>query len=143
MAEQVPGAKQLATAVKDATARNGWRQADLEPKSRETMAECDPDRQRVGLSERTWQDIWRGKKNVEMDSYSYATIDRTLDWPAGTAWALHHGDEPPAAKPTRVEEIEARLEALEARQTAEWQELRAQLRGIAELIPLIIGQRRE
>lgn len=115
MAEQVPGARQLATAVKDATARNGWRQADLEPKSREAMAEQDGDRTRIGLSERTWQDIWRGKKSIEMDSYSYATIDRTLGWTEGTAWALHHGDEPPEAAPSRVAELEDRIERIEAK----------------------------
>lgn len=115
MADKVPGARQLATAVKDATARNGWRQADLQPKSREAMAEDDPERQRVGLSERTWQDIWRGKKSIEMDSYSYAVIDRTLKWTKGTAWALHHGQEPPEAEPSRVHELEERVERLEAK----------------------------
>lgn len=96
MATEVTGAQTLAAAVKDATARNGWRQSDLQEESRLAMADADEDRVRLGLSERTWQDIWRGKKTIEMDSYSYATVDRTLSWIPGSAWALHHDQEPPA-----------------------------------------------
>lgn len=132
MATEVPGAEALGEAVREATARKGWRQSELERRSREAMLELDGDateRSRVGLSNRTWQDLWRGSKRIEMESYSYAVIDQTLGWTRGTAWAIHHGQEPPEVSADALDELRAEVD-----------ELRAEVRGLVEMLPSLLGR---
>lgn len=154
MAKQVDGGERLGEAVKDAAASRGWRQSDLEGRSRDAVADHSVDRTRVGLSERTWQDIWRGKKTAEMDAYSYFCVDSTFEWPNGTARALHHDRQPPTADRAdlavlrdevevlrkTVEHLEDRLDEERRERVESLGDVTAQVRGLLELLPTILGR---
>lgn len=51
---------------------------------------------KVGLSQRSWDGLWRAEMDTERFDTTYATIDATLKWAPGTARALHCGEEVPA-----------------------------------------------
>lgn len=64
-------------------------------------------------------------------------MDRTLGWTEGTAWALHHGQEPPVVgEGERAQLLDAVSTATRdvARLQSEVIDIRAQVRGLAELL---------
>lgn len=135
VAPEVPGAAALAEAVKEAASMKGWLQGDLEPQSKKAAAAVYGDeddysgrRTRVGLSNRSWQEVWRGQPR-EMLPYSYAAIDATFGWAPGTAWALHHGKPPPDPALSEVERLETDVEAL-----------RAEVQGLMRVVARFVGR---
>lgn len=126
-----PGAKPLADLVQQATSGKGWRRVDLARHSYAVMEPHSEGRKRIGLSNRTWEKVWRADDNDQkMDDYSYVTIDKTLDLPPGTSRAVHLGEEPPEFDQVELRELRAEVDGL-----------REQMRGMMELLTTLLGRR--